>query len=221
MKTRILFLASLFAAFAAASAQAQSVADFYRGKQLRFIVFTSPGGEYDAWARLMARHIGKHIPGEPTSMVQNMPGGGGIVAGNYMANAALRDGTVFALLSRNIPFQALMKDENIKFDPRRFDWIGSPELSNRVCVAKAGAPVQKAEDLYEREMSVGGTGSGSAASTIPVLLNRLLGMKFKLVEGYPGANDVQLAMERGEVQDRKSTRLNSSHIPLSRMPSSA
>jgi tripartite-type tricarboxylate transporter receptor subunit TctC len=147
----------------------------------------------------MARHIGKHVPGEPSGLVQNMPGGGGIVAGNYIANAAPRDGTVIGLLSRNIPFQALIRDDNIKFDPRRFGWVGSPELSNRVCVAKEGAPVQKAEDLYEREMSVGGTGSGSAASTVPVLLSKLLGMKFRLVEGYPGAADVQLAMERGEV----------------------
>jgi tripartite-type tricarboxylate transporter receptor subunit TctC len=199
MKRSSILAAIALAALAHAPARAQSVADFYRGKQLRFIVFTSAGGEYDAWARLMARHLGKHVPGEPTAMVQNMPGGGGIVAGNYMAFSAPRDGTVFALLSRNIPFQALMKDDNIKFDPRKFDWIGSPELSNRVCVAKEGSPVQKAEDLFEREMSVGGTGSGSAASTVPVLLSRLLGMKFRLVEGYPGANDVQLAMERGEV----------------------
>ncbi len=186
-------------ALALSPARAQSVADFYRGKQLRFIVFTSAGGEYDAWTRLAARFLGKHTPGQPGAIVQNMPGGGGIVAGNYIAAAAPRDGTVIGLLSRNIPFQALMKDENIKFDPRKFGWIGSPELSNRVCVAMRGAPVQKAEDLFETEMVVGGTGAGSAASTIPPLLSRLLGMKFRLVEGYPGASDAQIAMEKGEL----------------------
>jgi tripartite-type tricarboxylate transporter receptor subunit TctC len=176
-----------------------SAADFYQGKTIRIVVFTSPGGEYDTWARLTAKHLPKQIPGEPQGIVQNMPGGGGIVAGNFLAHAAPRDGTVLGLLSRNIPFQALVRDENIRFDPRQFGWLGSPELTNRVCVARRGGPVQTAEDLFEREMIVGGTGSGSAASTIPPLLSKLLGMKMKLIEGYPGATEVKLAMEKGEV----------------------
>ena len=174
-------------------------ADFYQGKTIRIVVFTTAGGEYDTWARLVAKHLPRYIPGEPQAIVQNMPGGGGIVAGNYLANVAPRDGTVFGLLSRNIPFQAMVKDENIRFDPRQFGWLGSPELTNRVCVARRGTPVQKAEDLFEREMIVGGTGTGSAASTIPPLLSRLLGMKMKLIEGYPGATEVKIAMENGEV----------------------
>ena len=187
-------LASLALACTAARA-----ADFYQGKTIRIVVFTTAGGEYDTWARLVAKHLPRYIPGEPQAIVQNMPGGGGIVAGNYLANAAPHDGTVLGLLSRNIPFQAMVKDENIRFDPRQFGWLGSPELTNRVCVARRGTPVQKAEDLFEREMIVGGTGTGSAASTIPPLLSRLLGMKMKLIEGYPGATEVKIAMENGEV----------------------
>jgi tripartite-type tricarboxylate transporter receptor subunit TctC len=186
------------AALACAGGAAMS-ADFYQGKTIRIVVFTTAGGEYDTWARLTAKHLPRHIPGEPQGLVQNMPGGGGIVAGNYLANVAPRDGTVLGLLSRNIPFQAMMKDENIRFDPRQFGWLGSPELTNRVCVARRGTPIEKAEDLFERQMIVGGTGAGSAASTIPPLLSKLLGMKMKLIEGYPGAVEVKLAMEKGEV----------------------
>jgi tripartite-type tricarboxylate transporter receptor subunit TctC len=183
----------------AAVASANDVEEFYRGKRVTFVVGSTTGGDYDAWARLISRHIGRHIPGEPSFVVQNMPGAGGIIAGNHLYNVAKRDGTVIGLISRNSTYKYLIKEGGVRYDPTKFNWIGSPELTTRVCVVIDGAPVQRAEELYEKELIMGGSGVGTAVSTIPPLLNRLLGMKMKLVEGYAGAPEVRLAMERGEV----------------------
>jgi tripartite-type tricarboxylate transporter receptor subunit TctC len=182
------------------AAAAQSIEEFYRGKQIRFIIASDAGGDYDQWARLIARHWGKHLPGKPTFVPTNMPGGGMLTATNYLFNVAEKEGLVVGMIGRNLPNQALLKHASVRFDPLKFNWLGSPELTNRVCVAKEGSPVQKAEDLYDRELIVGGSGAGTAVSTTPVVLNRLLGMKFKLVDGYPSGQAVLLAMERGEVQ---------------------
>ena len=186
-------------AMAAGTATAQSVEEFYRGKQIRVIISTQVGGDYDAWARLVTRHMAKYMPGSPSFVPQNMPGGGGIIAANHLFNQAPRDGTVIGMIGRNLPFQALVKEENIKFDPVKFNYIGSPELTSRVCTVMEGAAVQKAEDLFSKELLVGGAGAGTAVTTTPTLLSKLLGMKFKVVEGYGGSNNVVLAMERGEV----------------------
>ena len=175
-------------------------ADFYRGKQIKAIVSTAAGGDYDNWIRLITRHWVKHIPGAPTFVIQNMPGAGGIIAANSFYHTAPRDGSSVAMIGRNLPFQALMKEEGIRFDPLKFNWIGSPEVSTRVCVAMDDSPVKTAEDLFTTELIVGGAGAGTAVSTTPRMLNSLLGMKFKLVEGYGSATNVQLAMERGEVK---------------------
>jgi tripartite-type tricarboxylate transporter receptor subunit TctC len=181
-------------------AAAQSVAEFYRGKTIKMVITTAAGGEYDLWARLVIRHMGKHLPGNPHFIPVNMPGAGGITAANHLFNIAERDGTVIGMIGRNLPYQALLQQKGILFDPLKFNWLGSPELTNRVCVAIEGAPVQKAGDLFERELLVGGAGAGTAVSTTPMLLSKVMGMKFKLVEGYGSANAVLLAMERGEVQ---------------------
>lgn len=174
--------------------------DFYRGRQMKAIVSTTAGGDYDSWMRLITRHWVKHIPGEPTFVVQNMPGAGGIIAANSFYHTAPRDGSTVAMIGRNLPFKALMKEESIRFDPLKFNWIGSPELTSRVCVAMDDAPVKSAEDLFETELIVGGAGAGTAVTTTPTLLASLLGMKFRVVEGYGSASKVQLAMERGEVK---------------------
>ncbi len=181
-------------------AAADPVEDFYRGKQVKFIISSATGGDYDQWSRLIAKFLGKYIPGNPTIIPQNMPGGGQIIATNHLFNAALQDGSVLGMIGRNLPNDALLKKEGVRFDPLKFNWLGSPELTNRVCVAMQGSPVQKAQDLFEHELLVGGAGSGTAVSTTPVLLQKLLGMKFKLVEGYGNSQAVLLAMERGEVQ---------------------
>lgn len=191
--------ASVLAALCAPAA-ANPIEDFYRGKQVKFIISSATGGDYDQWSRLIVRFLGKYIPGNPTLIPQNMPGGGQIIATNYLFNAAPQDGTVFGMIGRNLPNDALLKKEGVRFDPLKFNWLGSPELTNRVCVAIKGAAVQKAQDLYQHELLVGGAGAGTAVSTTPVLLERLLGMKFKLVEGYGNSQAILLAMERGEVQ---------------------
>jgi len=183
-----------------APAPAGPVEEFYQGKQIRFIISSATGGDYDQWSRLIARHLGKYVPGKPTIIPQNMPGGGQIIATNYLFNAAPQDGTVIGMIGRNLPNDALLKKEGVRFDPIKFNWLGSPELTNRVCTAIEGAPVQTAQDLFQQELLVGGAGAGTAVSTTPTLLARLLGMKFKLVEGYGSSQGVLLAMERGEVQ---------------------
>lgn len=181
------------------AATAQSVGQFYQGKTLRMIVGTSAGGEYDTWARLLAKHMPKHILGQPTFVTQNMPGAGGILAGNFIFNVAPRDGTLMGTFSRNTPYQYLMKEKGIQFEPAKFNWIGSSELTNRVCVVSHTSPVQRADELFEKEAIMGGSGAGTATTNIPPLLNALLGLKMRVIEGYPGANEVQLAMQRGEV----------------------
>jgi tripartite-type tricarboxylate transporter receptor subunit TctC len=181
-------------------ASAQSVGEFYKNKQIRFIVTSDAGGEYDIFARVIARHMGKHIPGSPNFIVQNMPGGGQLTGTNHLYNVAARDGTVIGMVGRNLPNLALAEHTNVRFDPVKFNWIGSPELTNRVCVALEGATVSSGDDLLERELVVGGAGAGTAVSMTPTLLKNLLGMNFRLVEGYKSAGDVVLAIERGEVQ---------------------
>lgn len=181
-------------------AQAQSVGDFYKGKQIEFFTGGSPGSVYDQWARVITRYMANHIPGNPGMLVRSMPGAGNIVVTNYMFNQSPRDGTVLGMVSRDMPTQEVLATPAVKFKSVEFNWIGSPELTNRVCVAYSGAKVQKAEDLFKGELLVGGTGSGSAVSTTPILLDKLLGMKLKLVEGYAGGPEVFLAMERGEVE---------------------
>jgi tripartite-type tricarboxylate transporter receptor subunit TctC len=177
----------------------QPVDEFYRGKQLKLVVSFDTGNDYDQWARLLARHMGRHLPGSPTFVVQNMAAAGGIAAANHLYNVAPKDGTVIGMIGRNLPYHALVQESGVLYDPVKFNWLGSPEVTNRVCVTVENSPVKKAEDLFRHELVVGGAGAGSAISTTPVLLARLLGMKFKLIEGYTGPGAVILAMDRGEV----------------------
>ena len=181
-------------------AQAQDLASFYRGKTLEFLIGGSPGSVYDQWARLLGRHMGKQLPGNPSFVVRSMPGGGNLVATNFLYNNSPRDGTVVAMVSRDMPTQDALHASTVKFKSLEFGWLGSPELTNRVCVAGEKAHVKKTEDIFTTELVVGGTGAGSAVSTTPMLINQLLGAKFKLVEGYAGGPEVMLAMDRGEVE---------------------
>ncbi|HEU0070434.1 MAG TPA: tripartite tricarboxylate transporter substrate-binding protein [Alphaproteobacteria bacterium] len=202
-ESRVLFAAlSLCVGIAASPAKASDadVAGFYKGKTIEFIIGSAAGGSYDQWARLIGRHMGKHIPGNPTFLPRNMPGAGQIIATNYLFNKAPKDGTAIGIFSRNVPTQALLKHPSIQFKTAEFNWIGSPELTNRVCVARKGAKVQKAEDIFKHELIVGGAGVGTTVSTSPVVLKGVLGMNFRVIEGYKGANDVILAIERGEVE---------------------
>jgi tripartite-type tricarboxylate transporter receptor subunit TctC len=183
-----------------AAAAQQSVADFYKDKQVKIIVGNAAGGDYDAGARLLARHLGKHIPGNPSVIVQNMPGASTVNATNFLYNKAPKDGTVFGSFSRNIASQAVIGRMNIEADPRQFNWIGGSSLPGRVCMVSDKSGAKSAEDVFKREVIVAGSGAGSSLSIVPTALNNLLGTKFKLVEGYQGSADAMLALERGEVE---------------------
>jgi tripartite-type tricarboxylate transporter receptor subunit TctC len=184
----------------AAPLNAQSPADFYKGRQIRMIVGTEAGQDYDTWARLIARHMRRYIPGNPALVIENMPGAGALIATNYLYNKAPQDGTALGLVSRNIPNYAIMRQPNANYDPLKFNWIGSPEITHRGCYARADAGIRSPEDLFARELLVGGDGAGTALTETPVLLRNLLGMKFRVIDGYKGATSVILAMERGELQ---------------------
>jgi tripartite-type tricarboxylate transporter receptor subunit TctC len=194
--------AALLAATLAAitPAGAETVEEFYRGKQVRMIIGHPAGGDYDLGGRLLARHLSKHIPGNPTIVVQNMPTAASIAAANYLAKAAPRDGTVFGSFSRNVPSQAVMGQSNLEADPRQYVWLGATSLPGRVCVVRNESPVKSVDDLFNRETIVAGAGPGSSLSIVPTVLNHALKTKFKIVEGYQGAPDALLAVERGEVE---------------------
>jgi tripartite-type tricarboxylate transporter receptor subunit TctC len=166
---------------------------------VRFIIATASGGDYDLWGRAIARHLGDHLWGAAV-VPQNMPGAGGITAANHLFNVAPKDGSTIGMIGRNLPNQAVLKLPTVKFDPARFNWIGSPEYVSRVCVAMDTAPVKTASDLLTTDLIVGGAGAGTAVSTVPTLLHNLLGLRFNVVEGYGSSSAIVLAMERGEVQ---------------------
>ena len=193
-------LAAAFLLILAGQTQAQTVPEFYKGKQMEIITGGTPGSIYDHWSRALAHNMGKHIPGNPTFIVKNMPGGGHVTAANYIFNQSPRDGTVLGVVSRNMPHLDLLGNNLVRFKAREFQWIGSPELTNRACVAYQTAKVRRPADLFQMELVVGGSGAGSAVSTTPVILSKLLGMKLKLVDGYHGGPEIFLAMERGEVE---------------------
>jgi tripartite-type tricarboxylate transporter receptor subunit TctC len=182
---------------------ADAVSDFYKGKQIRFVVRTTVGGDYDQYSRLLARFMGKHIPGNPSTIVINMPGGGGITAANYMAQIAPRDGTVMGIVSQGLATdQALGVSPQLKADLREFNWIANVVYSNQLLVVWKTSPTKTLEDAKKRETTIGTTGAGSASVQYPAFYNNVLGTKFKIVFGYPGGQHIDLAMERGEVEGR-------------------
>jgi tripartite-type tricarboxylate transporter receptor subunit TctC len=180
--------------------QAQTLDEFYRTKQIKLIVGNAVGADYDLGARLLARHMSRHLAGHPAIVVQNMPGAASIGAANYLVTAAASDGTVFGSVSRNLPSQAVIGRAALKVDPREFQWIGSSGSNTVVCYVRAASRIRSAQDLFTDELIVGGIGSGSTQSTVPTALNRLLGMRFKVVEGYKGNADALVALERGEIE---------------------
>lgn len=178
-------------------------ADFYAGKTVTMYVGLSAGGGYDQNARLVARHFDKYIPGKPTIVVRNMPGGGGLVMTNFVANVAPKDGLHIAVPQRGVPFEPLLGgDSHAKFDPLKLNWIGSTNSDTSVAMVHRRSGIKTWQDLREREVVVGGTGVGTESVTVPYLLRNLLGFRFRVIAGYPGGTDVNLAMERGEVDGR-------------------
>jgi len=190
------FLASLaLLALAPAAAQGPSLA----GKTVTMIIGFGPGGGYDAWGRVVARHIGKQLPGNPNVVPQNMPGGGSFNAANHIYTVAPKDGTVLGIIARDAPLGPLAGLPGARFDPVKLSWIGTPAVETNVCVAMERAKVKTFKDLQQNELIIGNTGAGTGTYTYPKALNGILGTKFKLISGFPSSVDVFLAMERNEV----------------------
>ena len=192
--------ALVLALLAGAPVSAQTAEEFYGGKQIRLVVGTAAGQDYDSWARLMARHLPRFLPGNPAFIVENMPGAGHILATNYLFNLAPRDGTAIGMVSRNMTEAAIMRLPNVRFEPAKFNWIGSPELNHRVLFVNAGSGFDSVPDLYARELIVGTPGGAQGVSAAPILLKNLLHMRIKIIQGYHSPGDVILAMARHEVE---------------------
>jgi len=180
-------------------ARAQSPADFYKGRTVTLVVSTSTGGGYDAMARAVARHIGKHIPGNPTVVVRNMPGAGGISAVNWLYNVGEKDGTVLGLVSNATPLEPLFGTKEARYDAPKFNWLGTPSFEVSMVLLWNTVPVDSIEDLKTKTTNMGASGANSTPAFYTRLLNATLGTKMKLINGYPGQNDAFLAMERGEL----------------------
>src|SRR5579883_274901 len=187
----------------AVSAHADPVADFYHGKTLSLIIGTSAGNDYDFRGRLLAKYLGRHIPGEPAIVPQNMPGAGGIKAANYLATIAPRDGTTLHMIMSNMMSSQAIGAQGVQFDTRKFFWIGNTTSTPNVTVAWYKSGVTSIEQVKTRELIVGAPG-GTLGVVYATAMNALLGTKFKIVTGYPGGNEVNLAMERGEIDGRAS-----------------
>jgi tripartite-type tricarboxylate transporter receptor subunit TctC len=165
------------------------------------IVGSSAGGGYDLYGRLIARNIGKHIPGAPNVVVSNMPGAGSIVAMQYVSNVAAKDGTVMAAVFFGAVLEPLFGDKDkAKFDPRKMNFIGSANREGPICIARADAPAKTFAEALQKEMVVGASASGGSTRDFPALMKNVLGAKFKIVAGYPGSNEISLALEKGEIE---------------------
>jgi len=191
-------------AAAAVPVAAQSAADFYKGRTIQMIIGVSAGGDYDLRARLVARYMSKHIPGNPKIVPQNMLGAGGLVAANWLANVAPRDGTVLLAISSNLPVAQAVGLDGVKYDIRKLSYIGNTTDSPNVINSWHATGVTKIQQVMEKEFVVGATGRSSGSYYYPAALNAFAGTKFKIVFGYPGGADVNIAMERGEVGGRGS-----------------
>jgi tripartite-type tricarboxylate transporter receptor subunit TctC len=182
-----------------APAQSDPVADFYHGRTVTIVVSSSAAGGYDTLARAIARHIGNHLPGNPTVIVRNMPGAGGLTATNYLYAAAERDGSVMGLIQNNPPFEPLFGTAEARFDPRLFNWLGTPSVETAMVLVWHDTPIYSLDDLRRRETIMGASGVNSTPAFFARLLNATLGTRMKIIPGYPGQNDAFVAMERGEL----------------------
>ncbi|MDB5508982.1 MAG: hypothetical protein JWL93_1451 [Hyphomicrobiales bacterium] len=196
-------------ATASLPARADAVADFYKGKNLIVVVGYGPGGGYDVYARLLARYLGKHIPGHPNVVVQNMPGAGSLRAANYLYVTAPRDGTVIGTFARNMPLLGILGgNSNVQFDPRKFTWLGSPSSAENdayLLFARKDAPVKSVADARKPggpPLVLGGTAEGATGNDVSILLKDVLGLNIKVIAGYPDSGAIFLAADRREIDGR-------------------
>lgn len=181
-------------------AASQTAEQFYRGKTIKLISGFGPASGYSAWARLISVHIGRHIPGEPTIIVQNMVGASGIRAANYMYSAAPKDGSEIAAVARETAALSTMGGGGVAYDATLFNWLGSPTSESNICVFSKASGIASTQDLFTKEAIVGSDGAGSGMHIFPLAMNSILGTKFKVIGGYPDSGEVLLAIDRGELQ---------------------
>ena len=200
-----LIFALLFLFLSSSNAYAQ--ADFYKGKTIRVIIGYSAGGTNDLWARAVARFWGKYIPGNPDFIVQNMPGAGTMVAANYIYGVGKSDGLTLGLIAPALFFNQIGGHKEVKFDWAKFAWIGTPEETSEMLSIRSDSPYKTLDDIRKASVppKCGTTGAGTPGHYFPRLMEEVLGLKFNLVTGYPGASDIDLAIEKGEVQCRAGT----------------
>ncbi len=201
----LLCTCTIGAAAVALPVQAQDkMADFYKDKTMTMVIGLSAGGGYDIYARIVIKHMVNQIPGKPSFVARNMTGAGGLVSTNYMYNVAPKDGTTLGAPQRGVPFEPLTggADAKAQFDPLKFNWIGSANAETSVAVAWHTTGISSYKDLYEKELVVAGTGAGTESVVMPYVLSNILGFKMKVIAGYPGGSEMDLAMERGEVGGR-------------------
>jgi len=203
MHAKRVTLAVLLAVLPGTALGQPSVEDFYRGKKLDMVIGYSPGGTYDLYARLVARHLGNYIPGRPLIVPRNMPGAGSRAATTWVYSIAPKDGTVLATADQSLSLQQAAGDKRINFDTTKLTYIGNPNIENNTTATWHTTGIKTIDDAKRREVTMGATG-GSTSSQYPKAMNALLGTKFRIILGYPGGNDVNLAMERGEVDGRGS-----------------
>ena len=200
---RLLFVVISAAVMASGPANAQAIADFYRGKIINMTISSGEGGTNDAYARLIAEYLGKFIPGNPTIVPRNMPGAGGLRAVNHMYEAASKDGLSYGIVQRATAVQPIMDVQSANYDPSKFNWIGSTARETSVGVVwNKNTTVRTIQEATQTEVIVGSSGYGNDTGGFPLVLNHFLDTKFKLVHGYKSGSDISLAMERGEVQSR-------------------
>lgn len=194
-----LILFALVLAIVPERVDAQTPAPFYRGKQVNMLIASGAGGGYDTYARALARHITKHIPGNPTIVPRNMPGAGGLIAANTLYNSTAADGLTFAALTNGAAMDPLFGERAARFDAQKLNWIGSIGKLDNICITWQGRPITRFEQTKTREVAVSASGAGGNSSIVPKILNQFLGTKFKVIGGYTEGSGTTLALERGEV----------------------
>jgi len=186
------------------AARADSVEEFYKGRQLKLVIGSNSGGAYDAYGRLLAAHLGRHIPGQPAIIVSNMPGASGTQAATYLHQIAPKDGSTLGLLNQSIAQRQMIDPETMRFDAGTFKWLGAMATTTNVSITWHMSGVRTLEDARHKDVVMGALSSDGGNAVYPLLLNRVIGTRFKLVLGYQGGNTIQFAMERGEVDGRAS-----------------
>jgi tripartite-type tricarboxylate transporter receptor subunit TctC len=210
-------IVGLAALLASGQSRADQVADFYKGKTVFLQIGSGVGGAYDITGRVVARYIGKYIPGNPTVVAQNVPGGGSLPLANQFGNTTPRDGTTFGVFNDGMPMTPLLSPSAAHFDPRKFHFLGAPFEEGEVLVVWHTAPVKTLDDVFTKELIVGATSPGAAPYDFPLLTNVLLGTKNKIVTGYQSSSETKLAMERGEVQAIAGLSYNSTKTEYAEM----